>query len=46
MKHFKEDVTSITQGNDCGLSFAGFDDVRTGDVIECFVIKQERAKLD
>eukprot|EP00048_Salpingoeca_helianthica_P006410 m.98220 g.98220 ORF g.98220 m.98220 type:complete len:1087 (-) comp14002_c0_seq1:34-3294(-) len=46
MKQFKDDVINVSQGNDCGLSFAGFDDLREGDVIECFVIKSERARLD
>src|SRR5579875_915273 len=36
LKRFKEDVREVARGYECGLSFAGFQDIREGDVVECF----------
>ncbi|MDE6269988.1 MAG: translation initiation factor IF-2, partial [Muribaculaceae bacterium] len=36
LKRFKDDVKEVASGYDCGLSIAGFNDVKTGDIIECF----------
>eukprot|EP00042_Codosiga_hollandica_P053755 m.711186 g.711186 ORF g.711186 m.711186 type:complete len:715 (+) comp58769_c0_seq22:284-2428(+) len=40
LKFHKEDVGSTTAGNDCGLSFAAFDEIEAGDVIECTQIRE------
>ncbi|MBO1324699.1 translation initiation factor IF-2 [Acetobacter sp. TBRC 12305] len=36
LKRFKDDVKEVTKGYECGLSFAGYNDLREGDVVECF----------
>ncbi|HUZ64213.1 MAG TPA: translation initiation factor IF-2 [Acetobacteraceae bacterium] len=36
LKRFKDDVREVARGYECGLSFAGFQDLREGDVVECF----------
>ena len=36
LKRFKDDVREVARGYECGLSFAGFNDLREGDVVECF----------
>jgi len=36
LKRFKDDVREVARGYECGLSFAGFGDIREGDVIECY----------
>jgi translation initiation factor IF-2 len=36
LKRFKDDVREVARGFECGLSFAGFNDIREGDVVECF----------
>ena len=36
LKRFKDDVREVARGYECGLSFAGFSDLREGDVVECF----------
>jgi translation initiation factor IF-2 len=39
LKRFQEDVTEVKAGFECGISIAGFDDFREGDVFEFY--KQE-----
>jgi translation initiation factor IF-2 len=36
LKRFKDDVREVARGYECGLSFAGYNDLREGDVVECF----------
>ena len=39
LKRFKDDVREVARGYECGLSFAGFNDLREGDMVECFEIE-------
>lgn len=39
LKRFKDDVKEVTQGQECGMSFANYQDLREGDQIECFQIE-------
>ncbi len=36
LKRFKDDVKEVVSGYDCGLSIAGYNDIREGDMIEAF----------
>jgi translation initiation factor IF-2 len=36
LKRFKDDVREVARGYECGLSFANFENLQEGDVIECF----------
>ncbi|MBO1328614.1 translation initiation factor IF-2 [Acetobacter suratthaniensis] len=36
LKRFKDDVKEVARSYECGLSFAGYNDLREGDVVECF----------
>jgi translation initiation factor IF-2 len=36
LKRFKDDVREVARGYECGLSFAHFDNLQEGDVVECF----------
>lgn len=36
LKRFKDDVKEVTSGYDCGLNISGYNDVREGDIIECY----------
>ncbi len=40
LRHFKDDVREMAAGFECGIQLEGFDDVREGDVIECFVVNE------
>ncbi len=39
LKRFKDDVREVARGYECGLSFAGFSDLREGDQVECFEVE-------
>ena len=36
LKRFKDDVKEVATGYDCGLSIAGYNDLKVGDLIEAF----------
>ncbi len=37
LKRFKDDVREVTQGYECGISVEAFNDIKEGDILECFV---------
>jgi len=45
LKRFKDDAKEVREGFECGMSFARYDDIREGDVIECFEIEEVAATL-
>jgi translation initiation factor IF-2 len=36
LRRFKDDVREVQQGYECGMAFEKYDDIKNGDVIECF----------
>jgi translation initiation factor IF-2 len=40
LKRFKDDVSEVPAGQECGMSFAKYDDLKVGDVIECFSVEK------
>jgi translation initiation factor IF-2 len=36
LKRFKDEVKEVTSGQECGMAFEAYDDIRPGDVIEIF----------
>ena len=36
LRRFKEDVREVQQSYECGMAFENYDDIKEGDVIECF----------
>jgi translation initiation factor IF-2 len=39
LKRFKDDVKEVARGYECGLSFANFNDLQEGDVVECYEVE-------
>jgi translation initiation factor IF-2 len=39
LKRFKDDVQEVPSGQECGMSFAKYEDLKAGDVIECFQVE-------
>jgi translation initiation factor IF-2 len=39
LKRFKDDVKEVVDGQECGMSFANYQDIREGDQIECFQVE-------
>jgi translation initiation factor IF-2 len=43
LKHFQNEVPEVKEGQECGMAFENYDDIKDGDIIECFeVIEEER----
>jgi translation initiation factor IF-2 len=40
LKRFKEDAHEVRSGFECGLGVSNFNDVKVGDVLECFAIEK------
>ena len=36
LKRFKDEVKDVVSGQECGMAFEKYEDMRAGDVIECF----------
>lgn len=36
LKRFKDDAKEVRAGNECGMKINGYDDIREGDVLECY----------
>ena len=45
LKRFKDDAKEVTKGYDCGLQIKDYNDIKVGDVIESFEIKEIKRKL-
>jgi translation initiation factor IF-2 len=39
LKRFKDEVREVPAGQECGMAFANYQDIRKGDVIECFNVE-------
>ncbi len=46
LRRFKDDVSEVAQGYECGLSIEGYSDLKEGDIIEAFEIETVAATLD
>lgn len=46
LKRFKDEVTEVTNGMECGMAFEKYEDIREGDRIECFEIEMIARSLD
>lgn len=38
MKHEKDDIKEAREGHECGIILEGFNDLRVGDILECFEV--------
>ncbi|MBW3097644.1 translation initiation factor IF-2 [Pseudohoeflea coraliihabitans] len=39
LKRFKDEVAEVPAGQECGMAFENYEDIRAGDVIECFRVE-------
>ncbi len=46
LRRFKEDAKEVQAGMECGIGLQGFNDVKEGDVIECYEEQQVEATLE
>ena len=45
LKRFKDDVKEVKEGTECGMAFANYQDIKTGDIIECFEVEEIAQEL-
>ncbi|TXM62213.1 translation initiation factor IF-2, partial [Methylobacterium sp. WL120] len=45
LKRFKDDAKEVTSGQDCGMAFENFENMRAGDTIECYRVEEIRRTL-
>jgi translation initiation factor IF-2 len=46
LKRFKDEVNEVPSGQECGMHFQGFTDIKEGDFIECFTVEEIKRVLD
>jgi translation initiation factor IF-2 len=46
LKRFKDEVKEVQVGQECGMAFENYQDMRAGDVIECFRVEKVQRSLD
>ena len=39
LKRFKDEVSEVPGGQECGMAFTNYEDMRIGDIIECFRVE-------
>jgi translation initiation factor IF-2 len=45
LKRFKDDVKEVRAGQECGMKIDGYDDIKEGDILECYKTREVARKL-
>ena len=45
LKRFKDEVAVVQAGQECGMAFENYQDMRVGDVVECYNVEEIRRTL-
>jgi translation initiation factor IF-2 len=45
LKRFKDDAREVVAGQECGMAFEGYQDMRQGDIIECYRVETVQRTL-
>lgn len=45
LKRFKDEVKDVGSGQECGMAFESYQDMREGDIIECYRVEEIRRSL-
>ncbi len=45
LKRFKDEVKEVQTGQECGMSFERYEDIRKGDIIECYRVEKVERSL-
>ena len=46
LRHFKDDVKEVKEGNECGIKIQDYEDVKAGDIIEAFIMVEKERTLE
>jgi translation initiation factor IF-2 len=45
LRRFKDDVKEVQSGYECGIGVSNYNDIKVGDVLECFFMEEIRPEL-
>lgn len=45
LQRFKDEVKEVKEGTECGMAFENYDDIKEGDIIECYDVTEEARKV-
>ncbi|MFQ5889254.1 MAG: translation initiation factor IF-2 [Gemmatimonadota bacterium] len=45
LRRFKDDVREVREGYECGISIEGYNDIKVGDMIECYRVEEVARSL-
>ena len=46
LRRFKDDVKAVEEGFECGIGLEKFNDIKMGDVIECYEVEERKYKAE
>ena len=46
LRRFKDDVKEVGNGYECGIGIENYNDIKTGDTIECYHLEEIKAQLE
>ncbi len=46
LRRFKDDVKEVQNGFECGIGIEKYNDIKTGDIIECYYLEEIRPELE
>ena len=46
LKRCKDEVKEVRAGQECGMAFENYQDIRAGDIIECYRVEEIERTLD
>jgi translation initiation factor IF-2 len=46
LKRFKDDVREVKEGFECGVTIKNFNDIRTDDILEAYMVQKIARRLD
>ena len=46
LRRFKDDVKEVAQGYECGISLEKYNDIKIGDVFECYKMEERRPEME
>jgi len=46
LRHFKDDVKEVQSGYECGIGIKNYNDVKLGDIIECYYVEEIKPEFE
>lgn len=46
LKRFKDEVKEVSSGYECGMALEGYNDIKSADLIEAYLLEEKQRKLD